>query len=909
MYIITTSNKGNYMRFVLVTDSLSASVVRKKLASTGAVNTKVGTFTSLIELLSELWLIPNIEDDFKQNLSDKALEANDAFWSESIMVDRIASLASVESSLRLILSALPLNEPLELLKDSSTRMARYYNDLVILFDSLEHCRPRIQLLSAAWLKVADLQSIESLELICSPELLDLELWQTQVVDKLLSLRTEQEDSALITSALTEVYQAHPDISGELCFLSKQLFNASDLHHSSAPNNIHWLSCRDSLQESEVTVGMLKSAIDSGTNPNEIAVIVPSHSEMESTLPDLMNYAGILSSNKQAVSSAYQWELQLIKDCLIYFQELTDYRDAYAPMSLAAIITNPLMPWSKYTSQKYADLCFKGSFRNTRANIEFPEPDNALLEVLCCDSVSNWAVWLEQIIEHLRFPKDARYASKKVCLEVIDELKIYQTQMQQVDLKQQLNLLINQIQPKNFSNDNTSPGELQNGILVLEESEVLLSHVKHLFILGFNQGSYEATPAIKGVFTKNNLKYLSMQTGLEFDRTSAKQNYLQALLRNNLSKASHSITLLLSEQSYDGSTIQPSATLLDMALCFQPMEGVKPELLIERVHSSEIKLPFISHEMETAKVKPKTVIELSDIELGIDLIEINQDINGNQRTESPSSLNDMLVSPLAWFLNRQGLTSKGWDVQELSISLQGTIAHKVFELQFDTESKLSIEEYVTLFNEAISIEAPFLLTPFWRIERLQLQNEIQKSLIPFVEWCQKQKWNIKETELEMFGSLWGLPLRGFADSIFEQDNETLILDYKKSKSDKRLKMLNEGFDLQTYIYRELYQQMTKVSVSNVNSGYYTLNDKKLLVDGIPHSNNADIEQVRPRVSLEEQSSLAIEKVEERISELRKGQIKLNSDEDNQKWNELGIAAEYIFERHPLVKLFMKPEGEQ
>ena len=897
------------MKFVLVTDSQSASVVRKKLASIGVVNTKVGTFTSLIEVLSELWLIPDIEDDFEKKLSTKTLEANSAFWSDSIMVDRIASLSSVESSLRLILSALPLNQSLELLKDSSSRVARYYNDLVKLFDSTEHCRPRIQLLAAAWIEVADLQPIESLELICAPELLKLEAWEAQVVEKLLSLRSEQVDSTLITSTLTEVYQANPEINEELRFLSNHLFKASDLHHSSTPNNIHWLSCRDSLQESEVVVGMLRSAINSGINPSEIAVIIPSHSEMESTLPALMNYAGILSSNKQVVDSAYQWELQLVKDCLIYFQELSDQSGSHAPMSLADILTNPLMPWSKYTGQKYADFCFKGDIKSTLINIGVLEEDNKLLEILCCDSVSNWDVWLEQIIDCLRFPKDARYASKKECIEVIEELKLYQSQIQQIDLHQQITLLINQIQPKDLSRVNASLDEVQNGILVLDESEVLLSPVKHLFILGFNQGSYEVNPSIKGVFTKNNLQNLSILTGLEFDRTLVQQNHIQALLRNNLSKASHSITLLLSEQNFDGSPTQPSATLLDMALCFQPIESIKPELLIAKIKSNEINLPFFSTEIATVKAKPKAAIELSDIELGIDLIEINQDRNGNQRTESPSSLNDMLVSPLAWFLNRQGLTSKGWDIQELSISLQGTIAHKVFELQFDTESKLNIENYDALFNEAISIEAPFLLKPFWRIERLQLQSEIQKSLIPFVEWCQNQKWNIKETELEMLGSLWGIPLRGFADSIFVHDKQTLILDYKKSKSDKRLKMLNEGFDLQTYIYRELYQQMTKVSGINVNSGYYTLNDKKLLVDGVPHSNNADIDLVRPRVSLEEQSSLAIEKVEERISELRKGQIKLNYDDDNKKWNELGIAAEYIFERHPLIKEFMKSDGEQ
>ncbi|NQZ88485.1 MAG: PD-(D/E)XK nuclease family protein [Colwellia sp.] len=897
------------MKFVLVTDPLSASVVRKRLASTGAVDIKVGTFTSLIDSLSELWLVPDIEDDFEQILSDRVLETSNAFWSESIKVDRVGSLSSVESSLRLILASLPLNKTLELLKDDSTRVARYYNDLVKLFDSMKHCRPRIQLIAESWLKIADLQSIESVELICAPELLALELWQTEIIEKVLSLNIAKSDSFSINSVLTEIYQPNPHMNQDVSCLNQNLFNVSDLHSTYDPSNIHWLTCRDSLQETEVVVGMLKKALDSGVDPSEIAVIVPRISEIESTLPALMNYVGILSSNKHAVKSAYQWELQLIKDCLIYFQEHRECGDAYSPMSLAAILTNPLMPWSKYTSQKYSDICFKGAFRKPLAELVLPEADCAILEILCYDSVSTWDTWLEKILEHLKFPNDARCASKKRCVDSIDDLKLYQTQINQIDLNQQLALLINQIQPKHFPFENENTGELQNGILILDESEVLLSPVKHLFILGFNQGCYEVTPNRKGIFTKSNWQHLSMLTDLQFDRTSVKQNHLQALFKNNLSKASHSITLFLSEQGFDGSTIHPSATLLDMALCFQPVEKVKPEVLLKSVKSSDIQLPFLTFEKAIPSTKHQPVIELSDIELGLDLIEINQDKEGNQRTESPSSLNDMLVSPLAWFLSRQGLTGKGWDIQELSVSLQGTIAHKVFELQFDAKNKFSLDDYSILFKEAVAIEAPFLLTSFWRIERLQLKNEIQKSLIPFVEWCQDQKWNIKETELEMLGSLWGLPLRGFADSIFENNTAILILDYKKSKSDKRLKMLNEGFDLQTCIYRELYQQMTRTNVINIQSGYYTLNDCKLLVDGIGGSNSAGIEQIRPNVSLEDQSENAIEQVKSRIEELRKGKITLNSSDDQKIWNDLGIAAEYIFERHPLVKHFMKSEGEQ
>jgi hypothetical protein len=733
----------------------------------------------------------------------------------------------------------------------------------------------------------------------------LDPWQAEVVDKLLSLDSSNEESVAIRDVLADIYQPNPKMNEDVNFFYKHLFNVGDKVDTYDPSNIHWLTCRDSLQENEVVVGMIKQALDSGIVPSEIAVIVPKHSEIASTLPALLNYVGILSSNKHAVKNGYQWELQFVKDSLIYLQELTEYGDSYSPMSLAAVLTNPLMPWSKYTGQKYADLCFKGAFRKPLSELSLPEEDCLLLEILCCHNVSEWQTWLENIIEHLKFPKDSRYASKQRCIDTIEELKQYQSQKHQLDMHEQLTLLVNQVQPKHLPFENENSGELKNGILILDENEVLLTPVKHLFIIGFNQGAYETAAHLKGVFTKSNWQYLSMLTDFKFERSSGQQSHRQALLKNNLSKVSDSITFTLSELGFDGGKILPSATLLDFALCFQPLEEVKPELLLQSINSEDIKLPFLTSDKEDVTHNNQPVKEFKDIELNCDLIDINKDKEGNQRTESPSSLNDMLVSPLAWFLNRQGLTSKGWEVQELSVSLQGTIAHKVFELQFDAVSKLNLDDFDALFTEAVAVEAPFLLTPFWRIERLQLQSEIHKSLTPFVEWCQDQNWQIKETELEMFGSLWDIPLRGFVDSIFENAQTTLIIDYKKSKSDKRLQMLNAGFDLQTTIYRELYQQMTKTNVINIRSGYYTMNDNKLLVDGIADANSSEIEQKQPSVSVDEQSENAIKQVTERLDELRNGTIELNSIDDLKVWNERGVAAEYTFERHPLVKHFMKP----
>ena len=900
------------MKFILVSDTTSASVVRRNLASTGYVDIKVGTFTALIELLSELWLLPEIEDNFEQVLSDKVLDTSDAFWSKSLKVDQAESLASVESCLLQILSALPLNASLQLISNDSLRATRYYNDLVKLFERMSQIRPYNQMVAQAWFTQSDLPSIESLELICAPDISALEPWKTEVVDKLLNLTGSSEASVAINSLLAEIYQPNLNMNGDVNFLNQHLFNVSDTQTSYDPNSIHWLTCRDSLQESEVAVGMLKQALDSGIAPSELAVIAPKNSALLSTLPTLMNYAGILSSNKHAVTNAYQWELQLVKDCLIYFQERQESGDAYAPMSLAAVLTNPLMPWSKFTGQKYADFSFNGVLTKSLSDLNIPEEDSQVLEIVCNCSNIAWDTWLESIIEQVQFPKDSRLLSKTKCVEVIDELKQQQVRNHALDLNEQLSILINQIHPKQLPFESENSGAILNGVLILDETEVLLSPVKHLFVLGFNQSCYDVSPNVKGIFTKSNWQDLSELTGFNFDRASEQQNRLQERFKNNLGKASETITFLLSELNFDGSRSLPSSTLLDMALCFQPIDKVKPELLLTSITDQNINLPFFTPESVSSDVPEASEpndIQFNTLELTQDLIALNKDKDGNQRSESPSSLSDMLVSPFAWFLNRQGLTSKGWEVQELSIMLQGTIVHKVFELHFDSQSHFSIESFEELFNESIVIEAPFLLKPSWRIERIQLQNEVYRSIVPFVEWCQSQGWKIKETELSMHGHLWDIPLRGFADAIFENAKTALIIDYKKSKSDKRLKTLNAGFDLQTYIYRELYQQMTKANVINVRSGYYTMNDNVLLVDGIAKDNFTGIEQVSPEVSLGEQSASAIKEVMKRLDELRNGIIELNSIDEQKRWNDVGIAAEYTFDRHPLVKHFMKPTEDK
>mgnify|MGYP000701028743 FL=1 len=134
-------------------------------------------------------------------------------------------------------------------------------------------------------------------------------------------------------------------------------------------------------------------------------------------------------------------------------------------------------------------------------------------------------------------------------------------------------------------------------------------------------------------------------------------------------------------------------------------------------------------------------------------------------------------------------------------------------------------------------------------------------------------------------------------------------YKKSKSKDRITRLNSGYDLQTLIYRELFNQQEGGNPASTHSGYYTLNDQTLVIDGFASSSVKGITQAQLAVDLDGQSERAVIKIKERIKQLREGEVLLNQEDDIDFWKEFGIKAEYSIDGNPLVGHFMKPVEEQ
>lgn len=895
------------MKFVLMPDRLSAAWFREILAKKGSVGVKVGTFTALLDTIKSLWLLPDIEDVFEPTFKTAVIEQTSAFWAKSIKVDEAATLSEVETSLCHILTVLPLNGSLQIISKPESRIDNYFNDLVNLYESMKSVRPHEQMIAKQWLSLTDSPPCEPLQLIYLPELFAFDVWQNEVIDRLSITNAETTPDDDIYTTLLNALKNPSNCKTDLLQLSELLFETPNITQASTIENIRWLACRDSLQEAEVVVGMVQQALKQGTDLDDIAIVLPHHSDQLNVLARLLNKAGILTSNLHASEVVYQWDIQLIKDLLTYLSWKVDLNDAVSPMSLATILTNPLMPWSLIRGQYYADAHFRSELEKKVSGDDDGEDHSGLLLLLFNPQIDDWQRWLRGIVERLKFPTDARLCSKTKLLQLIDSLEqsslLYQGDEQSIKIK----MLINQLAPKHINLENELSGLVKNGLLLLTESEWLFKPVKHLFLIGFNRGCYECEVPSKGVFSQKNWQSLAEKTNNSVNNTDIKQNHNEIRIKRLLAQPDSSLTILLSQQGLDGEKMFPSETLMDMALCFQPTYEVKPERLIQPISAMSNPSPFFK-ERAPESTSALTEIVLKDLSLEMDLFKINDNKDGTPRADSPSSLETMMISPLAWLLNRQGLEPKGWEAQNLNVMLKGTIAHKVFELHFDAEIAHSNNDYEALYHAALESEAAFLHQPQWRLERTQLKHEIKEALSPFLNWCESEEWSIHSTEQKLTGALWSLPLKGIADAVFDNGQKTLILDYKKSKSKDRITRLNSGYDLQTVIYRELFNQQEGIKPTSIHSGYYTLNDQKLVLDTFSPTTVDGIEQVRLDVNLAEQSKEAVAKIHERIKQLRNGEIPLNSADDVVTWNDFGIKAEYTIGRNPLVGHFMKPAEE-
>jgi hypothetical protein len=867
------------MDFVLVPDAVTANYVRGELAKQGIANTKVGNFQALIDILKELWIIPEKEDTFSQQLQSNALQMKEAFWAESILVDEIAVINLLENTVNQLLNLLPINHIPEVIADPQTRLEQYFNDIIRLFYFLND-RPSDQKTAAEWLSLDITDSIQPVNLFVLDNV-RLHPWQKEVVNRLLA-HSNLEQQILFTETQQQLrLQGAQDYID----MSNRLFEEAS--PQPVPDGFKGVLCRDLLEEFEVLASRIQKLIQQGTSPNEIAFIYPKGMDGIAYLSQEFAKREITLSNLPLIETGYDWQTELLRD-LISLQ-----LNPLVPMVKKSVLSNPLMPWafkaklnrilsSDKHSQAIADEYCEGLYQLVNQSVTNSE---------------EFLVLLAEIGNKLKFQNELSL-TKRRWLVLLEQVKTVFALYASLSFPEQCQKVLAQLRSASMTLNSEKPFYL-NAVTALSSSESLPKPVEHLFVIGFNEGHYRFT--LKDQISNTVLDLGTWQSLGFSEIMQANLLYEQQILKQNLAKTKQSLTLLASRQAFDGSSLGLSEMALDLALCFQEVEEVDPHELFS--HLNELGDDFVA--WKQLAVEDLRTDEIEDLTFAENLLSLHKDSDGNQRAESPSSLERMMVSPLDWLFNRQGLEDKSWQIQTLDILIQGQTAHKVFELYKDHQAKgYSDALFEELFTKSLQLEAPFVLQPGWRLERIHLKQQVKRALIGFVDWLNAEDWRIDDVEKRLHGEIWGIPLKGFTDAVLVNGDKTLILDYKKSKSDDRIKRLNNGLDLQTYIYRSLYAQ--QFGDSEIHSGYYTLNDQVLALDQ-SDSSQTTIKVKTPDVSLEEQSLEARNIIQNRLRELADGFVRLNRSTDEKSWADKGVKA-YSLNDNPVIKRFVIEEEE-
>jgi len=390
---------------------------------------------------------------------------------------------------------------------------------------------------------------------------------------------------------------------------------------------------------------------------------------------------------------------------------------------------------------------------------------------------------------------------------------------------------------------------------------------------------------------------------------------RSLFLRQLGGISERVVFLAPLRDAMGEDLAPSGTTTFMSRLFKGIQAPEDLLLILERESDRSRVKGLAVAPPADPVLAE-ILEVRDPDLKIDLLV---DRSGKPRPLSASSLDTLMVSPLAWFLQREDIVPLRWAPEELDPMTKGTLAHGVFENLFRTDTPLPTAAKIKsaagkLLNEAMLRLAPFLTGTEWYVERRNLLNDVETAALRWRELLHLSGATILGVETSLTGEFEGVPIRGRADLLFSlPSGRIFVVDYKKSTSRSRRTCMEEGYDLQTSLYRQMLR-FGKVAdgggealaralkeAGEIGVLYYMMDDQRALTDTsgwIPRSISG-VEELGSEISVNGEVL-----VRERIRMMRSGKIPLNREDDAETFEKVGVKT-YALEDSPLVMRFAHP----
>jgi hypothetical protein len=448
-------------------------------------------------------------------------------------------------------------------------------------------------------------------------------------------------------------------------------------------------------------------------------------------------------------------------------------------------------------------------------------------------------------------------------------------------------------------------------------------VRHLLVLGFAQGHYPAALGSDAVFSAGELEALRASLSLPVTTPAIELARRRARFRRQLAAVSGSVTFLVPRRDFAGKAQAPSESLVFMHRLFEG-PGEADGLILELDAADERAQARYLALAAPAPPSPPRDLLVEDLAFGRDLLRVRARENGELRPESPSSLETLMVSRLAWLLRGLRAEPVAWAPESADPLVMGTLAHAVFERLFACARPLPRPDEIAETVEALVEEelrriAPFLRSAQWKVERRHFTAQTTRAAAAWRTALEQLGAQILAQEAWLQGTWSGIQVHGQTDLILGLPGERiLIVDYKRSKSARRFEQMRRGYDSQASLYRAmlasgglknaqdpaLERRLRAATATGVV--YYMLNDQVALSDTmIP-----DAARVAGwRFVGDDIASQALDLIARGIGELREGILRLNRDGDEDFFEKRAGLKPYALDASPLVTLFRLPPDEE
>ena len=536
------------------------------------------------------------------------------------------------------------------------------------------------------------------------------------------------------------------------------------------------------------------------------------------------------------------------------------------MVLAALALSPLMPWSAQTGRDLAEAVMAGAFRG---DILDPTPSHAELWDMIrapAGSLAQLRLLIDQICARITQGSDIR---ARLNLPPIEGSPDWENLLGAIPIAP----------PRE-----APPDRNLEGVSLWSAQESPWRPCRHLIVADFTDGAYPTRPRANPLFLDSEIARIATETGLQLTGRAERLDQALALLDQQLQAVAETVTFLIPWRDLSGARLQPSAGL---SLVARGVAGLHEaaDLIRDLDRIPRADWPISHHALPPLPEPPPLPEAL--IFPGRDLMALRRKDDGATKPQSPSRLETLLVSPLAWLLGEVEAMDLAWSAEALDVLAKGNIAHDVFEHVFLKDQPLptpeALPDLVALaYDRALSRHAGFLRMASWDMERQGLEREILQAALRWRGHLQALGARIIGNEIWLAGEAHGINLHGKADAILElPDGSLMIVDHKKSGTSGRRKRMEREWDLQAGLYRDMLArpirregcEMGPLIGRPLGIAYHLMNDGGLLTSGLALPEGSPARDMGDGVNAAALAQLAL-----RLGELGAGRVVLNTSAD-------------------------------